>query len=120
MNSLPPRYGPFQINYNTIKDKWNVTKLQSLLIQEEARLKKQGNHLVNLVGKLRVKKKPEKKNQRDNKGSLKFNESSAKIHKEQKKDVCHFCKKIGHYKKDCLKRKIWFEKKGKSSAFVKC
>ena len=24
MSSLPPQYGPFQINYNTIKDKWNV------------------------------------------------------------------------------------------------
>ena len=41
-----------------------------------------------------------------------------KIHKEQKKEVCHFCKKIGHYKKDFLKRKIWFEKKGKPSAYV--
>ncbi|XP_068483167.1 uncharacterized protein [Phaseolus vulgaris] len=59
MNSLPPQYGPFQINYNTIKDKWNVTELQSLLIQEEARLKKQGNHFVNLVGKsgLRINQK---------------------------------------------------------------
>ncbi|GAV91707.1 UBN2 domain-containing protein [Cephalotus follicularis] len=41
INSLPSKYGPFQINYNTIKDKWNVTELQSILIQEEARLKKQ-------------------------------------------------------------------------------
>ena len=74
--------------------------------------------MVNLVGKSGVKKKLEKKNQRGNKGSLKVNESSAKIHKGQKKDVCHFCKKIGHCKKDCLKHKIWFEKKGKLIAFV--
>ncbi|XP_066331250.1 mediator of RNA polymerase II transcription subunit 15a-like isoform X1 [Miscanthus floridulus] len=32
--------------------------------------------------------------------------------KKQKKLRCHFCKKGGHFKKDCLKRKIWFEKKG--------
>ncbi|XP_066331248.1 mediator of RNA polymerase II transcription subunit 15a-like isoform X2 [Miscanthus floridulus] len=31
--------------------------------------------------------------------------------KKQKKLRCHFCKKGGHFKKDCLKRKIWFEKK---------
>jgi len=26
MNFLSPQYGPFQINYNTIEDKWNVTE----------------------------------------------------------------------------------------------
>jgi hypothetical protein len=37
LNSLPP-YGSFQIHYNTIKDKWNVNELASMLVQEEARL----------------------------------------------------------------------------------
>lgn len=32
MDSLPPQYGQFQINYNTIKDKWNMIELQTLLI----------------------------------------------------------------------------------------
>nr|XP_016450851.1 PREDICTED: uncharacterized protein LOC107775614 [Nicotiana tabacum] len=49
LNSLPPEYGPFQINYNTIKDKWNVSELSSMLTQEESRLKKQGNHSINLM-----------------------------------------------------------------------
>ncbi|XP_075077226.1 uncharacterized protein LOC142163969 [Nicotiana tabacum] len=40
LNSLPLEYGPFQINYNTIKDKWNVSELSSMLTQEESRLKK--------------------------------------------------------------------------------
>ncbi|XP_016484865.1 uncharacterized protein LOC107805348 [Nicotiana tabacum] len=31
LNSLPPEYGPFQINYNTIKDKWNVSEFSSIL-----------------------------------------------------------------------------------------
>ncbi|XP_019230131.1 PREDICTED: uncharacterized protein LOC109211085 [Nicotiana attenuata] len=44
LNSLPPEYGPFQINYNTIKDKWNASELSSMLTQEETRLKKQGSH----------------------------------------------------------------------------
>ncbi|KAG8390191.1 hypothetical protein BUALT_Bualt01G0057900 [Buddleja alternifolia] len=50
LNSLPPEYGPFQINYNTIKDKWDVNELSSKLTQEETRLKAQGGHTVNLVG----------------------------------------------------------------------
>ncbi|XP_075103776.1 uncharacterized protein LOC107791994 [Nicotiana tabacum] len=40
LNSLPREYGSFQINYNTIKDKWNVNELSSMLTQEESRLKK--------------------------------------------------------------------------------
>ncbi|KAI3453362.1 hypothetical protein Pfo_010025 [Paulownia fortunei] len=40
INSLLPVYSSFQINYNTIKDKYNVTELQSMLILDEARLKK--------------------------------------------------------------------------------
>lgn len=39
INCLPHRYDPFQMNYNTMKDKWNVHELQSMLVQEETRLK---------------------------------------------------------------------------------
>ncbi|KAL3530447.1 hypothetical protein ACH5RR_009769 [Cinchona calisaya] len=49
LNSLPPNYGPFQINYNTIKDKWDVNELASKLVQEEARLKSQRSHSINLM-----------------------------------------------------------------------
>ncbi|XP_058004015.1 uncharacterized protein LOC131180675 [Hevea brasiliensis] len=50
LNSLPLEYGPFQINYNTIKDKWNVNELASKLVQEETRLKNQGTHSINIMG----------------------------------------------------------------------
>ena len=39
LNSLPLQYGQFQINYNTMKDKWNANQLAIMLNQEEARLK---------------------------------------------------------------------------------
>nr|XP_023875586.1 uncharacterized protein LOC111988062 [Quercus suber] len=39
LNSLPPLFEPFQINYNTMKDKWNVNQLAIMLNQEEAGLK---------------------------------------------------------------------------------
>lgn len=42
--SLSPQYEPFQINYNTMKDKWNLNELASMLVQEEARLKQSGQH----------------------------------------------------------------------------
>ena len=31
LNSLPPQYGSFQINYNTMKDKWNLNQLANML-----------------------------------------------------------------------------------------
>ncbi|WVZ07573.1 hypothetical protein V8G54_020919 [Vigna mungo] len=40
MNSLPPEFGQFQVNYNTIKDKWNFQEIKVMLVQEEGRLKK--------------------------------------------------------------------------------
>ncbi|KAI3458822.1 hypothetical protein Pfo_015485 [Paulownia fortunei] len=49
INSLSLAYSSFQINYNIIKYKWNVTELQSMFIQEETRLKKQDIHSINLV-----------------------------------------------------------------------
>ncbi|KAA0061427.1 UBN2 domain-containing protein [Cucumis melo var. makuwa] len=41
LNSLPSEYGPFHMNYNTLKDKWNVHELQSMLIQEKRDLRNQ-------------------------------------------------------------------------------
>ncbi|KAA0055982.1 Retrovirus-related Pol polyprotein from transposon TNT 1-94 [Cucumis melo var. makuwa] len=108
LNSLPSECGPFHMNYNTLKDKWNVHELQSMLIQEEARLKKPIIHSANLMGH----KGAGKKNGKGNHGQLKIKQSSAPIHKKgQIKDKCRFCNKPGHYQKDCLKRKAWFENK---------
>ncbi|KAK3017303.1 hypothetical protein RJ639_006902, partial [Escallonia herrerae] len=39
MTSLPAQFGPFKINYNTQKEKWKMSELISMCIQEEERLK---------------------------------------------------------------------------------
>ena len=107
------------MGYNTIKDKWNVHELHNMLIQEEARLKKQRDHSINLMGQQRAGKKPAKNNGKGKQGLHKVNVSSTQVHKkEHKNDKCHFYKKPRHYKKDCLKRNAWLKKKGKPSAFV--
>ena len=38
LNILPAQYGPFQISYNTHKDKWSINELMAMCVQEEGRL----------------------------------------------------------------------------------
>ncbi|KAG8365801.1 hypothetical protein BUALT_Bualt17G0009600 [Buddleja alternifolia] len=117
LNSLPPEYGPFQINYNTIKDKWDVNELSSKLTKEETRLKAQGGHTVNLVGQGASKGFKPKSKKFKKKGPAKVPQvTNGK--KEDKADNCHFCKREGHYQKDCPKPKAWFEKKGTFNVYV--
>ncbi|XP_074318011.1 uncharacterized protein LOC141654768 isoform X1 [Silene latifolia] len=112
INSLPYEFGQFQVNYNTIKDKWNYQELKAMIIQEEGRLKKmkdQAVHFLSHDGASSSKAKPSKKGKNGKKGKSFFKGPESAIQKEKK---CHFCKKTGHFKKDCPKRKAWFEKKG--------
>ncbi|CAI8585868.1 unnamed protein product [Vicia faba] len=62
VNSLPFEYGAFQINYNTMKDKWGVNELIRKLIQEENRIKNFKIHYVNLVHGAGKTLKPKAKN----------------------------------------------------------
>ena len=57
INSIPSEYGPFQMNYNTMKDKQNVHELHIMLVQEEVSLKNQGTHSINPVSHQGVGKK---------------------------------------------------------------
>jgi len=49
LNSLSSEYALFQMSYNTMKDKWNVHELHSMLTHKEMRLKNQGSHLVHYI-----------------------------------------------------------------------
>lgn len=51
LNSLPPEYGPFQINYNSLDEKWDINKLTARLVQEETRLKSQETNVIHLTVK---------------------------------------------------------------------
>ena len=97
---------PFQIHYNTIKDKWNVNELAGMFNQEEARLKQHGQHSVHFItqGAERKGKKPRKGMKRTPSKAYEPNQGSQDYQKERNSDKCHFCKKSGHYQKNCPKR----------------
>ncbi|CAN1778108.1 hypothetical protein LINPERHAP1_LOCUS14292 [Linum perenne] len=117
LNSLPDQYGPFQIHYNTINEKWNVNQLSNKLVQEEGRLRQQNVSVAqanfmhgNGKGKTNKGWKGGKTNHSNHKGSSNLSVQSTS--KKIKKDECKFCHKVGHIQRDCIKRKEWFEKKG--------
>ncbi|XP_020098377.1 uncharacterized protein LOC109717112 [Ananas comosus] len=49
LNSLPSECGPFQISYNTHKDKWSINELLTMCVQEEGRLIQEKQNAVNFV-----------------------------------------------------------------------
>ena len=57
LNSLLIEYGHFQMNYNTMKNKWNVHELHSMLVQEDTKLKNQEIRSINYVTNQGVGKK---------------------------------------------------------------
>ncbi|KAL5767951.1 hypothetical protein ACOSQ2_014734 [Xanthoceras sorbifolium] len=65
INSLTSKYSPFQMNYNTMKDKWNVNELHIMLVQEETRLKNQGTHSIHLINDQIARKKTGRKYDKD-------------------------------------------------------
>ena len=87
-----------------------------MLVQEETRLKNLGSHSIQYVKSQGAVGKKVAKKHGKGKGPLKIDESSTKIQK--KNDKCHFCGKSGHFQKDCIKRKAWFENKGEHNAYV--
>ena len=90
LNSLPSEYGAFQINYNTMKDKWDVNEFIGKLIQEENKRKNMRSNIVNFTVQginraLKLKSKKFKK-----KGLPKASQTRMMEHKS---DRYHFCKK---------------------------
>ena len=59
------------------------------------------------MGHKEAEKKPERKNyHKGKKKASKLKVQPTQVHKKDiKKEKCHFCKKHGHFAKDCLKHK---------------
>ncbi|KAL6342265.1 hypothetical protein AAG906_006890 [Vitis piasezkii] len=114
MTSLSSQFGPFKINYNTQKDKWKMSELIAMCVQEEERLKVEKPNMDHLtIG-------PNKKSFKKGKGKKKKqgNDVSYNGQKDENKIQCHFCHKKGHKRRDCSGFKAWLEKKGKTQCLV--
>ena len=97
--SLPKEYETFVVTYNMQPDKWDIEKLIAMCVCKKKRPKSSHGDSANHV-------KDYKKNFNKNvkpQGKTSQNDHHQKNNNIQvDKDQCKWCKKYGHYQKNCL------------------
>ncbi|GAV74108.1 UBN2_2 domain-containing protein [Cephalotus follicularis] len=113
MTSLPVQLGPFKINYNTQKQKWKMSELITMYVQEEERLKVERPDFAHLATTVPTRKKLKGNDRGKRKVDLRksINKASASSTKPMQAPKCHLCSKIRHIRKDCTRFKDWLAKR---------
>ncbi|XP_077252096.1 uncharacterized protein LOC143891407 isoform X2 [Tasmannia lanceolata] len=91
MTSLPVQFGPFEINYNTQKEKWTMGESITMCVQEEERLKAERQDSAHYIALGLTKTNFNKKGK--NGGNKGKKGKPADGTTPQGKLGCHFCRK---------------------------
>jgi hypothetical protein len=102
-NSFLKEFKTFEVNYNSMNDKWTLKKFIATCVQEEERIKRnnRGVDSVNMTKHHQKRKKfPSKPYapKKEGKGKSVSTSSDPPVDKDQ----CMWCKKRGHYQKNCI------------------
>jgi molybdopterin converting factor small subunit len=102
-NSLPKEFETFEVNYNSMNDKWTLENFIAMCVQEEERIKRNNSGVdsVNMAKHHQKRKNfPPKPYapKREDKGKAVSTSSDPPMDKDQ----CMWCKKRGHYHKNCI------------------
>jgi molybdopterin converting factor small subunit len=98
-NTLSKEFETFEVNYNSMNEKWTLGKCIAMCVQEEERIKRNSGGIdsVNLAKHNNKKRnfvpKPAPRNEENEKG-----EARPPAEKYQ----CKWCFKRGHYQKNCI------------------
>jgi hypothetical protein len=97
-NSLLKEFETFEVNYNSMNNKWTLKKFIAMCIQEEEMIKhnNSGVDSINMAKHHQKRKNPPSK--KEDKGKA----VSMSSDQPADKDQCKWCKKRGHYQKNCI------------------
>ena len=95
-----------------------MNELTGKSIQEEVRLRQEGHNLALAVTHGVTKKKGKFKKGKNFPPKKSGPGEGSQSHDGKFTVSCYFCGKKGHVKKDCIKRKAWFKKRGINLSFV--
>jgi hypothetical protein len=97
-NSLPKEFETFEVNYNSMNDKLTLEKFIAMCVQKEERIKhnNSGVDSVNMAKHHQKRKNPPPK--KEDKGKAVSTSSDQPMDKDQYK----WCKRRGHYQKNCI------------------
>jgi hypothetical protein len=114
-NSLPKEFETFKVNYNSMNDKWTLKKFIAMRVQKEERIKRNngGVDSVNMAKHHQKRKNfPPKPYapKREDKGKTVSRSSDPPVDKDQ----CMWCKKRGHYQKNCIEFLKQLNKQGEN------
>ncbi|KAI3771808.1 hypothetical protein L6452_02977 [Arctium lappa] len=112
MTSLPAQFGPFKINYNTQKEKWKMSELIAMYVQEEERLKIEKPDVAHVTTTTPSKRKGKSLEGESSKVRKTGASTSSSVSKFKGTPRCKFFHKKGHFQRDCPKFKEWLAKKG--------
>ena len=108
--SLLAQFSQFTMSYNTQKDKWTLNDLISHCVQEEEKIKKDKTESAHLA--LTSQKKKRKRDKDSNTDTAEGISKQKKGKTQDKEFTFYFCKKAGHFKKECPKFVAWRIKNG--------
>jgi hypothetical protein len=114
-NSLSKEFETFEVNYNSMNDKWTLEKFIAMCVQEEERIQRNNDGVdsVNMPKHHQKRKNPPSK--KEDKGKAMCTSSDQPVNNDQ----CKWCKRRSHYQKNCIEFLKHLNKQGEDHvAFV--
>ncbi|XP_017970501.1 PREDICTED: uncharacterized protein LOC108660729 [Theobroma cacao] len=103
LSSLPESYSQFVLNFNMNKIEVTLSGLLNMLTQAENTIAKEklSVHLVSSKKNKNEKRKFSKKDKDEKASTSKGIKPTRGVKMDKDNDKCHFCGKLGHWRRNC-------------------